>query len=71
MRYKPFFIKPEPKPPPQDIYLHGNKVSVGHLEVTVVDCNRLVRVHSDAFIYVSLAIGERSSLIITSLHYCY
>jgi hypothetical protein len=58
IRYKPFFTKPEVQTPPQDIYLHGNKVSIGELEVLVMDCNRLVKVVEEGFIYVSLAIGE-------------
>ncbi|ELT94329.1 hypothetical protein CAPTEDRAFT_228988 [Capitella teleta] len=58
LRYKPFFTKPEEQTPPQDIYLHGNKVSIGQLEVTVVDCNRLVEITEEGFIYVSLAVDS-------------
>lgn len=58
IRYRPFFIKPEQRVAPQDIYIHGSKLSAGHLEVTVIECTRLVKVSHDSLIYCTLAIGE-------------
>ena len=60
IRYRPFFTKPENKPPPQDVFMHGSKLSSGVLKVTVVECSRLVKVSPDSYIYCTVAIGNRS-----------
>ncbi len=33
IRYRPFFIKPEPRPPPQDVFMGDAKLSNGALTV--------------------------------------
>lgn len=57
IRYRPFFVKPTAESPQQDVYYHGNKISVGRLRVVVVGCTRLANVVvQESLIYCSLAL---------------
>ncbi|XP_066288045.1 PDZ domain-containing protein 8-like isoform X2 [Branchiostoma lanceolatum] len=58
MRFKPFFDYQEQLNAPDNVYLHDNKVTVGQLEVTIVECSRLPRVFPDCVVYCTLCIDE-------------
>ncbi|XP_078683133.1 PDZ domain-containing protein 8-like isoform X1 [Branchiostoma floridae x Branchiostoma belcheri] len=58
LRFKPFFDYQEQLNAPDDVYLHDNKVTVGQLEVTIVECSRLPRVFQDCVVYCTLCIDE-------------
>ncbi|XP_050415383.1 PDZ domain-containing protein 8 [Patella vulgata] len=57
MRFKPFFFQPEPEKPLRDLTVNGHNIITGKLEVTVVECSRLLKTPKDSFLYCSLSIG--------------
>ncbi|KAL5012622.1 hypothetical protein ScPMuIL_011173 [Solemya velum] len=56
MRFRPFFFKPETFHAVKDLYLHGNKIGLGQLEVTVIECSRLLKVPADSSLYCTLSV---------------
>ena len=59
MRYMPFFPKPDPPHKDSDVYVHDVKITVGRLNVTVVECSRLplttAKTHNE--LYCTLSVG--------------
>ena len=66
LRYQPFFTTPlmthgEVAAAPKDICVSGQRLNVGQLRVTVLNCTRLMQLSADnAFIYCTVSIGNQT-----------
>ncbi|XP_064609590.1 PDZ domain-containing protein 8-like [Liolophura sinensis] len=57
MRYKPFFMPYEPPLPARDLYFRGNRIGQGCLEVTVIECSRLLTPPPESSLYCTVSVG--------------
>jgi len=73
LRYQPFFTTAAmilagqtALTPRRDIYVSGQRLNVGRLRVTVLNCTRLIQLSSDdAHVYCTVSIG---TVVVTSLN---
>lgn len=59
LRYKPFFVKPDPPGIHDEVLVENSKLTVGTMQITVVECGRLPfsKENEDTDVYCSLSIG--------------
>ncbi|XP_070554395.1 PDZ domain-containing protein 8-like [Ptychodera flava] len=58
IRYKPFFIKPDPPHLIDDVLVNDMKVTVGRLQVTVVECSRLPPLPAESEVFCTVAVDS-------------
>jgi len=72
LRYQPFFTMPSTADSlagtvPRDIRMSGQRLNVGQLRVSVLNCTRLIQLSaSDAYIHCTVSIGNSLSLVCIS-----
>lgn len=63
-RFLPFFPQPIPHDQRVEMYLHDNKLTVGHLMVELIECSHLNSMQSPASLFCSLQLGKQIYVII-------
>ena len=58
VRYKPFFIQEKPQDGKNEVFVHSSLLTVGRLDVEVVECTRLVALPRGSHIYCSLSLDS-------------
>jgi len=72
LRYQPFFTIPSTADSlagtvPRDIRMSGQRLNVGQLRVSVLNCTRLIQLSAnDAYIHCTVSIGNTSSHVCIS-----
>ncbi|XP_077984594.1 PDZ domain-containing protein 8-like [Glandiceps talaboti] len=56
IRYKPFFIKSDPPHLMDDVVINDSKITIGKLDVTVVECSRLPPMPMEAEVFCTLVV---------------
>ncbi|XP_066911175.1 PDZ domain-containing protein 8-like [Clytia hemisphaerica] len=56
VRYKPFFVKDEPQDGRNEVFIHNNLVTMGKLDLEIVECTRIQKLPKGSHIYCSLSL---------------
>lgn len=58
VRYKPFFLQQQPQDGKREVYVHNSLLTVGRLDVEIVECTRLMALPRGSHIYCSLSLDS-------------
>ncbi|XP_057313553.1 PDZ domain-containing protein 8-like isoform X1 [Hydractinia symbiolongicarpus] len=58
VRYKPFFLQEKPQDGKNEVFVHNSLVTVGKLDVEIVECTRIPQLPKGSHIYCSLSLDS-------------
>ena len=58
VRYKPFFQQPMPHDGKQEVFVHNTQVTIGKLDVEVIDCSRLPQLPINSQLYCAVSVDS-------------
>ncbi|XP_047126500.1 PDZ domain-containing protein 8 isoform X1 [Hydra vulgaris] len=58
VRYKPFFVQEKPQDGKNEIYYHNSLITVGKLDIEIVECTRLPPLPKGSHIYCTLSLDS-------------
>lgn len=58
VRYKPFFVQQKPQDGKNELFVHSTLLTVGSLDVEVVECTRLMTLPRGSYIYCTLSLDS-------------
>jgi len=58
VRYKPFFVQDKPQDGKNEVFVHNSLITVGKMDVEIVECTRLPQLPKGSHIYCTLSLDS-------------